>query len=137
MDVRSEVEGEGRRGVVRGLEAWMEGGKRWGARRRGAVEGVERVVEGRRVDGMRKAYLLEGVRGEELVWRMHCWEVDGEVERSGVKNLEEEFREVGEWPEGCGPEDENGGYVGDEEEEGEEKKSEAIEDGWAVVMPKH
>ncbi|KAF2445545.1 hypothetical protein P171DRAFT_267281 [Karstenula rhodostoma CBS 690.94] len=147
LDVSALVEGERRRAMVRGLEAWTRGLEEsiwrmhWGARRRWAVEWVEMEAEGKRVREMGKWYHLAGLRGEELGWRMYCWEADLEVERSGVKSLEEEFREVGEWPEGCGPMDEDDvydeddGYVGDDEEMN--KNEEQVEDGWVVVIPKH
>jgi hypothetical protein len=51
--------------------------------------------------------------------------------------LEEEFQAVGEWPDGCGPEDadEEGGYGGDEEKGGGDEDQ--MEDGWVMVIPKH
>ncbi|OAG11352.1 uncharacterized protein CC84DRAFT_1211013 [Paraphaeosphaeria sporulosa] len=103
-----------RKQMMRAVEVWWDGQRegKWRGhfecRRRQAVQQVERETEGKRADGMRKVCLLAGLQGDELGWRMWCWEFDIDAERDskqGVKNLEEEFREIGEWPEGCGPDD--------------------------------
>ncbi|KAL5415940.1 hypothetical protein PMIN04_008383 [Paraphaeosphaeria minitans] len=144
-------EGVQREAVARAVDVWWRGRgeSEWCRRlefgRWRAVRQVECEAEGKRVEGMRKAWLLAGLRGEGLGWGMHCWEFDGEQLRSGVRSLEEEFGQVGEWPEGCGPggedddeeEDGDDGCAGDDEEDAnegdgeQEEKSGATENGWS------